>query len=86
MSNAVAGLIKPEGRRGSIASPEYKSAIDVESGTFVSSYKEEKIAKRKRQARERVVTWIMRIAGGVAFLVVLEYGSKYLFGHFHVQL
>jgi nitrite reductase/ring-hydroxylating ferredoxin subunit len=86
MSNASAGLIKPEGRRSSVASPKYKSAIDVESGAFVSSYKVEKIARRRQQARERVATWVMRIAGGAAFLVALEYGSKYLFGNFHLRL
>ncbi|KAL3806645.1 hypothetical protein ACHAXA_001947 [Cyclostephanos tholiformis] len=84
MSNTFAGLIKPEGRR-SATSPQYKSAIDMESGTFVSSYREEKSEKRKQQAREKVMTWIKRIAGCVAFLVALEYGSKYLFGHFHLR-
>ena len=84
MSNTYAGLIKPEGRLH-VTSPKYKSAIDMESGTFVSSYKEEKNEKRRQQNRERVVKWIKWIVGIAVFLVVLEYGSLHFFGHFHFR-
>lgn len=89
MSRTVAGLIKPEGRRlvpPSSSTHPYKSAIDAESGTFVSSYREEKNEKRRQQSREWVATWIKRVVGVAVFLVALEYGSKYFFGHFHLRL
>jgi hypothetical protein len=87
-STVAAGLIKPGGRRlvPPSSHPPYKSAIDVESGTFVSSYKEEKNEKRRQQSREKAATWIKRVAGVAALLAALEYGSKYFFGHFYLRL
>lgn len=90
----MTGLSKPETQRqrgtNNVAithQSQRANNIDnsMENGTsslFVSSFHEEKRVKNAQQTYDKRILWIRRILGTVLFLVILEYGSIWLFGHF----
>jgi hypothetical protein len=89
---SMTGLLKPETQRqrGSNAifnHSQRANNIDnsMENGTsllFVSSFHEEKNVKSQQQTYEKRILWIRRILVTVLFLLILEYGSIWMFGNF----
>jgi hypothetical protein len=87
----MTGLLKPETQRqrGSNVAIHHSQRANIdnsmENGTsllFVSSFHEEKNVKSQQQTYEKRILWIRRILGTALFLLILEYGSIWMFGHF----